>query len=109
MPKSTTVSRAASAADSTLDELKGLLAEAEKALSTANGEASEEIDALRGRLRDALDDTKATARRALGYAKEQVAHADEAIHTHPYVAIGIAAGLGLLVGALVTRCACNRR
>lgn len=108
MPKSTTASRAAASADSTLDELKGLLAEAEKALSSANGEASEEVDALRGRLRDALDEGKASARRALDYAKEQAAHADEAIHTHPYAAIGIAAGVGLLAGALLTRCACKR-
>lgn len=108
MPKSTTASRAAASADSTLDELKGLLAEAEKALSTANGEASEEVVALRGRLRDALDEGKATARRAVEYAKEQAAHADEAIHTHPYIAIGIAAGVGLLAGALITRCSCKR-
>lgn len=108
MPKSTTASRVAASADSTLDELKGLLAEAEKALSSASGEASEEVAALRGRLREALDEGKASARRALDYAKHQAVEADEAIHTHPYAAIGIAAGIGLLAGALLTRCACKR-
>lgn len=108
MPKSTAISRVAATTDSTLEELKGLLAEAEKALSSANGEASEEFAALRGRLRDALDEGKASARRALDYAKDQAAHADEAIHTHPYAAIGIAAGVGLLAGALITRCSCKR-
>jgi len=108
MAKSTTSSRLAVSADSTLDELKGLLAEAEKALSSAGGDAAEEFATLRGRLRDALDETKAGARRALDYAKDQATHADEAIHTHPYAAIGIAAGIGLLAGALLTRCACKR-
>jgi ElaB protein len=108
MPKSNTASRASSAADSTLEDLKALLAEAEKALSSAAGDGSGEIDALRGRLREALDEGRAGARRAVAYAKEQAAHADEAVHAHPYVAIGIAAGLGLIAGALVTRCASQR-
>lgn len=109
MAKSTSASRSAASSDSTLDELKGLLAEAEKALASAPGEASEEVTALRDRLRGALEEGKVTARRALDYAKEQASHADEAIHTHPYAAIGIAAGVGLLVGALITRrCSCNR-
>lgn len=108
MPKSSAASRAASTADSTLDDLKGLLAEAEKALSSSGEEASEEITALRGRLRDALAEGKATARQAVDYAKEQAAHADEAIRTHPYIAIGIAAGVGLLVGALISRGTGNR-
>lgn len=97
---------AASSADSTLDDLKALLAEAEKALSSAGDQASEEVTDLRGRLREALAEGKATARHALDYAKEKAAVADDAIHTHPYIAIGIAAGVGILAGALIAR-GCN--
>ncbi|MBC8009205.1 MAG: DUF883 domain-containing protein [Burkholderiales bacterium] len=94
---------AASSADSTLDDLKALLAEAETALSSVGDHASEEVTSLRGRLREALAEGKLTARHALEYAKEKGAVADEAIHTHPYIAIGIAAGVGLLAGALIAR------
>lgn len=95
-------------ADATLDELKSLLAEAEKALASAGDTATEEVTALRGRLRDALDEGKAGARRVYERAKAQAHRADEAIHTHPYVAIGIAAGVGLLAGALISR-GCHHR
>jgi ElaB/YqjD/DUF883 family membrane-anchored ribosome-binding protein len=109
MPSKSSRSAAASSDDSTLDELKALLAEAEKALSSAGDGASEEVVNLRGRLRDALAEGRATARHALDYAKEKAHLADEAIHTHPYVAIGIAAGVGVLAGALIARnCSASR-
>lgn len=107
--KSSRSSSAVASDDSTLDELKALLAEAEKALSAAGDGASEEVVNLRGRLRDALAEGRATARHALDYAKEKAHLADEAIHTHPYVAIGIAAGVGVLAGALIARnCSASR-
>lgn len=106
--KSTAHTEADTHADATLDELKSLLAEAEKALASAGDTATEEVAALRGRLRDALAEGKAGARRVYERAKEQAHRADEAIHTHPYVAIGIAAGVGLLAGALISRGCHNR-
>ena len=89
--------------DATLEELKSLLAEAEKALSAAGDQASEEVTALRIRLREALAEGKVKARLAYEYAREQAARADEAVHAHPYVAIGIAAGIGVLAGTLLGR------
>lgn len=89
--------------DSTIDEIKALLAEAENVIASSEGAASEEIAALRARLRSALDRSRATAHKAMKMAKESAACADEAVRTHPYVAIGVAAGVGLLVGALLSR------
>ncbi len=89
--------------DSTIDEIKALLAEAENVIAASGGAASEEIDSLKERLRSALDRSRDTAQKAMQMAKERAAQADEAIQTHPYVAIGIAAGVGLLVGALLSR------
>jgi ElaB/YqjD/DUF883 family membrane-anchored ribosome-binding protein len=40
---------------------------------------------------------------AVRKAREAVAHADEAVHHHPYRAIGIAAGAALIVGFLAAR------
>lgn len=95
--------RAAASADSTLDELKALLAEAESALASAADHPAEEIQALRARLRDALAEGKATARHAVELAREQASRADEAVRAHPYAAIGIAAGVGLVAGLVLGR------
>lgn len=89
--------------DSTIDEIKALLAEAENVIAASGSAASEEISSLKERLRSALDRSRDTAQRAMQMAKDGAVQADEAIQTHPYVAIGIAAGVGLLVGALISR------
>lgn len=89
--------------ESTIDEIKALLAEAENVIATSSNAASEEIASLKERLRSALDRSRDVAQKGMQMAKERAAQADEAIHTHPYVAIGIAAGVGLLVGALLSR------
>lgn len=96
-----------SAEESSVDELKSLLSDAEKALSSAGDSASEEITTLRERLRDALATGAPFARRALDAAKEQAKTADEFVHNKPYVAVGIAAGLGLIAGVLAAGCRCR--
>ncbi|MFH1498123.1 MAG: DUF883 family protein [Verrucomicrobiota bacterium] len=97
-----------SAEESSVDELKSLLSDAEKALSAAGDDASEEITSLRDRLREALASGAPFARRALDAAKEQAKTADEFVHNKPYVAVGIAAGLGLIAGVLAASCRCHR-
>ncbi len=99
---SRTASPAASA-ESTVEELKSLLAQAERALANAGERAVDESHLIRARLRNALDEGKVVARRAMDSAREKAAHADEAIHSHPYIAIGIAAGVGAMIGAMVAR------
>lgn len=97
-------SRSSSAStESTLDDLKALLAEAETALASAAEKPAEEIHALRERLRSAIDEGKATARHAMEVAREQASRADEAVRAHPYAAIGVAAGVGLLAGLVLGR------
>jgi len=105
----TKTSRSAATADSTAnDELKSLLADAEKALAAAGDNASEEITSLRDRLRDAVSSGGTITKRAVELAKEKAHVADEFVHEKPYVALGIAAGLGLIAGVLVSG-ACNCR
>lgn len=89
--------------DSTIDEIKALLAEAENVIASSSGGASEEIASIKERLRSALERSRATAHKAMQMAKDRAAKADEAVHSHPYIAIGVAAGVGLLVGALISR------
>lgn len=90
-------------ADATVDELKALLREAELALASAGGQATDEVHALRDRLRDVLANGKETVKNLTASARRQAARADELIQENPYSAIGVAAGVGLIAGYLIAR------
>lgn len=89
--------------DATVKELKALLAEAEGVLAATGSEAAAGVASLRDRTKAALEKSRETAHHALEVAKQRAAEADKAIHEHPYAAIGVAAGVGLLLGALISR------
>jgi ElaB/YqjD/DUF883 family membrane-anchored ribosome-binding protein len=55
------------------------------------------------RLAGTLEKAKATYKRFGEKANQGVKATDKAVRTHPYPAIGIAFGVGLLVGVLVSR------
>jgi len=50
-----------------------------------------------------IEELKAMLQRAQAKAVESAKVADQAIREHPYPAIGLAFGVGLLVGILVSR------
>ncbi len=50
-----------------------------------------------------VEELKAMIQRAEEKAVEQAKAADKVIHDHPYPAIGVAFGLGLLFGVLAAR------
>jgi ElaB/YqjD/DUF883 family membrane-anchored ribosome-binding protein len=93
-----------------LHELHGLVAEAESMMTNSLTENSPEtftslrtrFDAAKGRFTDAY----------AGARNKVIAGAkctDEAIRANPYQSLAIAAGVGLLVGALVGTLVANRR
>ena len=87
----------------------GTLVEDARALIAATADvAGEKVSEARKRLAAALDSAKEIAGRVRDKAVESAKAADEAVHEHPYQAIGIAFGVGALVGYLATRrCARN--
>lgn len=87
----------------TADDLKALLHEAEQALSHTAGEAGDKFDELRGRLRTALDSGKYSLDRLRTEATRRAKQADELVRENPYYAVGIAAGIGAVIGILVSR------
>ncbi|HWA28778.1 MAG TPA: DUF883 family protein [Lacunisphaera sp.] len=89
--------------EETHQDLKELLHEAEQALSHAGGEAGEKFDELRERLRAALEKGRFSFENIRAETVRRAKQADTLIHDHPYYAIGIAAGVGALVGLLVSR------
>jgi ElaB/YqjD/DUF883 family membrane-anchored ribosome-binding protein len=90
-------------AEVTADDVKQLLREAEQALSEGVGEAGDKFNELRGRLRAAVSSGRFSLENLRAEANRRVEQADELVHEHPYYAIGIAAGAGALIGALVSK------
>ena len=88
----------------------GQLAEDARALMTATADvAGEKVSEARKRLAAALDRAREIGACVRDKAVAGAKAADEAVHEHPYQAIGIALGVGALVGFFVARrCACNR-
>ena len=86
----------------------GTLAEDARALLAATADvAGEKVGQARQRLAAALERGKEIYGRAKEKAVEGAQAADEAVREHPYQAIGIALGAGVLVGYLVSR-RCSR-
>src|SRR5512137_2060065 len=80
------------------------LAEDARALMAATADvAGEKVGEARKRLGAALDRAKEIAGRVREKAVEGAKAADEAVHEHPYQAIGIAFGVGTLLGYLISR------
>ena len=84
------------------------LAEDARALMTATADvAGEKVGEARKRLAAALDSAKEIAGRVRDKAVEGAKAADQAVRDKPYQAIGIALGVGAVVGYFVMR-RCSR-
>ena len=84
------------------------LADDARALMAATGDvAGEKVSEARKRLAAALDSGKEIYGRARDKTVEGAKAADQAVHEHPYEAIGLALGVGALIGYLVAR-QCSR-
>lgn len=87
-----------------LEELRSLVADAEKMVGDSVGESSEEIiSALRQRYaaaQERLGDAYQSARRKV---TEGARYTDETIRENPYQSIAVAVGVGLIAGVLLGR------
>src|SRR3954462_1327931 len=88
---------------STPDNIRALLHDVESALSETTGEAAEKFTELRERLREVLAEGESKFERVRGEAVRRAKQADHFVRENPYYAVGIAAGVGALVGLLVSR------
>ena len=70
----------------------------------ATGTGSSEKRELRAKLEAATEKAKEVCKALEEKTVATAKAADTAVREHPYPAIGIAFGVGLLVGVLVTRC-----
>ena len=90
-----------------LRELRTLARDAEDLLQTTGGETGGKVTAARSRLTATLERAKATCNelqgRTVAATKAAARKADAVIREHPYHSIGVAFGLGVLIGVLAVR------
>jgi ElaB/YqjD/DUF883 family membrane-anchored ribosome-binding protein len=93
--------------DQLVEDLKTVMEDAEallKATSTLTGEKVQEVRArAEESLRQAKARLSAVEEEALRRAREIADAADEYVHENPWQSVGIAAGIGLVVGLLLAR------
>ncbi len=88
-------------------DLKLVIADADELLRATASQAGEKVGELRLRMQENLTSARhklADAEAALKEKSREVARAtDDYVHDHPWKSIGVAAGVGLLVGLLIGR------
>ncbi len=90
-------------ADRLLRDLKLLARDAEDMVQATAGDLSEKAKDARKRLSAALESAKATCENLQDNAVAGAKAADRVVRDHPYQSIGVAFGIGLLVGVLAIR------
>jgi ElaB/YqjD/DUF883 family membrane-anchored ribosome-binding protein len=84
-------------------DLKAVVRDAEELMKATAGQVGEKVTELRSRLAAALESAKANCHRLEEKTVAAAKATDRTIREHPYESIGIAFGVGLLVGVLVGR------
>ena len=84
-------------------DLKRLVQDSEVLLQDSTAAASEKARHLRERLASTMEAAKANYARLQAKAKDGAKATDKLIHEYPYRAMGVALGVGVLIGWLVRR------
>ena len=90
-----------------ISDFKVVVADAEALLKASAGQGGEALAAVRTRVQESLAIAKEKMLDAeeelLAKTKAAARVTDEYVHDHPWNAVGIAAGVGLLIGLLIGR------
>ena len=86
-----------------VSDLKAVVRDAEELMKATVGQAGDNVAEVRSRLTAALASAKETCHRLEEKTIAAAKAADRTVREHPYESIGIAFGVGLLVGVLVGR------
>jgi ElaB/YqjD/DUF883 family membrane-anchored ribosome-binding protein len=88
-------------------DLRSVIADAEGLVKAGGAEAGDAAEEARGKLQDRLTQLKDKLtylqEEALLHSKAVGRAADNYVHEHPWQAMGAAAGVGLLLGLLISR------
>lgn len=90
-----------------MQDLRVVMADAEELLRATAVQAGEKVSAARERIQENLAAAKvrlAAAQETVVARTRQAANAtDEYVHENPWKAVGIGAGVGLIIGMLISR------
>lgn len=88
-------------------DLKTVISDAEELLRATASQAGEKAAAAREKIQDSLRSAKVKLAEVedilVDQGKQAARAADEFVHDHPWRAVGIAAGVGLIIGMLISR------
>ena len=94
-------------ADQLVSEFKTLMADAEALIKATEDHPGDAIHSIRNKALETLSGAKASLSHLEGSladkAKVVAEGADDFVHRNPWEAVGVAAGLGLLLGLLIRR------
>lgn len=86
-----------------VQDFKVVMHDAESLLKASAGELGEKAREARARLAASLEGAKANFHKIEDRAVAGAKATDQMIREHPYQSLGVAFGVGLLIGVLVTR------
>lgn len=86
-----------------LQDLKAVVQDGEELLKAGVEQLSERGMAAKERLSAALDVARETRKKIEQRAVESVRQTDRTIREHPYQSIGVAFGIGMLLGIILNR------
>ena len=84
-------------------DFKTVVHDAESLIKATAGDLGEKAREARGRLAASLESAKVSFHQLEEKAVAGARATDKVIREHPYKSIGVAFGIGLLIGVLVTR------
>lgn len=84
------------------DDLRLLISDGEGVLKSLAGDMSEQAKAARTALNRQLERARATCVQLQDKTVQQARKADRAIRAHPYHSVGVAFGLGVVMGVIAT-------
>jgi ElaB/YqjD/DUF883 family membrane-anchored ribosome-binding protein len=93
--------------DKLMSDLRAVVADAEALLKATAGQAGERMTEVRARAEESLRAARASLEHAgdevAARAREGARAADEYVHENPWASVGVAAGVGFLIGYLIGR------
>jgi ElaB/YqjD/DUF883 family membrane-anchored ribosome-binding protein len=94
-------------ADQLIDDLTAVIRDAENLLRATAAQTGEKVDEMRARaeqsVRMAKERLSGIEEETLKHARVLAGEADEYVRGNPWQAVGIAAGVGLVLGLLMSR------
>lgn len=84
-------------------DLRSVIGDAEELLKATAGQAGAKVDEVRARTEESIRAARARLAQAGAAAGASVREIDAQVRANPWAAVGLAAGVGLVIGVLLAR------